>query len=436
MFDRHTVLLGLFCLAVLVNPAASAAEDNPAVLLHEIDLRAWGGAHDLRLGDLNGDGRLDLLIIQVDHQDIRRLIAMARTGRELWRVEHGPSGRSPHSDVPVQIHDWDNDGRFEVIYAVGGKLRVLDGSTGRLQREGPLPVPRANDCIAFADFAGRGHAGQIVVKDRYRQVWALDHDFSVLWTHQGNPGHYCWPHDFTGEGRDALVAGFTLLGPDGVPLWEADLPRHADAVAVGDVTGDGRDEIAVANCGELVVLLDDEGNELWRHTVDHAQHVILGNFLPDLPGLQVAALDRGTDRSASGTDAILLLDAGGELLWREERTDPGTQRWVSIISTVSGWDDRPEDLIFGFRRGGATPPTLYDGRGRVVAAFPLPNLKASNRAQHADILGDGWTEVVVWNRDWLGVYANAKKPPAADPPPRPRKPEKRLYNYTHYIGMP
>jgi hypothetical protein len=39
--------------------------------------------------------------------------------------------------------------------------------TGRdkVQREGPLPAPQANDGIAFA---GRGHAGQIVVKDRYR----------------------------------------------------------------------------------------------------------------------------------------------------------------------------------------------------------------------------------------------------------------------------
>lgn len=436
MFVSQRVLAGILSLLLFGGLVARGEEDNPALLLEEINLRALGACHDLRLGDLNGDGRLDLLILQVDLQDIRRLIALDITGRELWRVEHGSPGRAPHSDVPVQIHDWDNNGLFEVVYAVDGKLRVLEGSTGRLLREGPLPVPHANDCIAFADFAGRGHAQEIVVKDRYRQVWALDHDFSVLWTHRGNPGHYCWPHDFTGEGRDALVAGFTLLGPDGTPLWEADLPRHADAVAVGDVTGNGRDEIAIANCGELVVLLDDQGHELWRHTVAHSQHVIIGNFLPERPGAQVAALDRGTDRSASGTDAILLLDASGELLWREQRTDPGTQRWVSIISTVSGWDERPGDLIFGFRRGGSTPPTLYDGHGRPVASFPMPNMEVRNLAQHGDILGDGWTEVVVWNQDWLGVYGHGGKPPTTDPPPRPRQPEKRLYNYTYYIGMP
>ncbi len=152
--------------------------------------------------------------------------------------------------------------------------------------------------------------------------------------------------------------------------------------------------------------------------------------------MQVAALDRGTDRSAAGADAILLLAADGELLWREARTDPGGRRWATIISRVSGWDEREADLIFGFRRGGSTPPTLYDGHGRPVASFPIPDWEAFNFAQHADIFGDGRTDIVVWNAHWLGVYTHGDNPaPAAAERPA-RRPNKRLYNFTHYIGMP
>ncbi|MFO8013280.1 MAG: hypothetical protein R6X20_08250, partial [Phycisphaerae bacterium] len=43
--------------------------------------------------------------------------------------------------------------------------------------------------------------------------------------------------DLDGDGRDELACGFALLDHDGTRLWEADLPGHADAVAVGDVDG-------------------------------------------------------------------------------------------------------------------------------------------------------------------------------------------------------
>jgi len=446
---HRTLIAALVAIAVV--PAVQAEEADRAgesdraaprgnvVLLHRIDMEPFGPCRDLRLGDLEGDGRLDLLVVQNHGQEIRRLIALDLTGKVLWRVGDRPVGAPASSDVAVQIHDLDGDGRNNVVYVGEGRIRVLEGKTGKTLREAPLPAARANDCLAFADFAGSGHAGNVVVKDRYRQVWALNEEFEVLWTWSGNPGHYCWPHDVDGDGRDELIAGYTLLGPDGKELWSVDLPGHADAVAVADVDGNTENgpEIAYATCGgNVFALAGADGTIRWKHPCRHSQHVVLGDFRSDLPGREMAAVDRGNDRSASGVDTMLLYSAGGEELWREQRTDPGEHRWLTIITTVRNWDGKDHDLILGYRRGGSTYPTLYDGHGDPVATFPIPPPEMRSYAQHADVAGDAREEIVVWNEGEIRVYGNGDPPPAGIARPASRPNGKRLYNYTYYIGMP
>ena len=417
----------------------AAAAASRVVLVHKINVTGFGTWTGLRLGDLDGDGRLDMVIAQHRAQNITCLTALDAAGKQLWRVgQPDAGGFRAGSDLPVQVYDIDHDGQSEVVYIREGKLMVADGMTGKLEKEGPLPAAKANDCIAFANFSGRAHPQDILVKTRYTQVWALDRDLKLLWTHKGNTGHYCWPHDFDGDGKDELACGFSLLGHDGTKLWEAKLPGHSDAVAIGDVDGnpDNGAEIALACCGgNTFALLGQDGKLRWKHPCGHSQHIIIGDFRPGLPGKEAAALDRGRDRSAKGVDALILYSCDGKQLWREKRTDKGPNRWLTIITTVSHWDGRKGDLILGYRRGGSICPTLYDGHGRLVATFPFPHPENQHFAQHADMFGDAREEIVVWNEKWIHIYANAA-PYASKAKPDRRTPSKRLYNYTAYIGMP
>ncbi len=437
--NHHLPAAVTLIVSVLVPMVGHLSFADEPVLAHKIDISGFGTWTGLRLGDLDGDGRLDIVVAQNRSQDITCLTALDVTGRRLWQIGRADAAAyRAGSDVPVQVYDIDADGQAEIVYIAGGKLKIADGKTGEQEREVALPTAKANDCITIANFSGRGRPQDLVIKTRYNQVWALDADLNVLWTHEGNTGHYPWPYDFDGDGRDELACGFALLDHDGQKLWEAPLPGHADAVAVGEVDGDPGNgaEIALACCGgNVFALLGRDGTIRWRHPCGHSQHVVVGDFRPDLAGKEVAALDRGNDRSAKGEDAILLYSCDGKQLWREDRSDVGPNRWLTMISTVNNWDGREADLILAYRRGGSICPTLYDGHGRAVAEFPFPHPERQHFVQHGDIFGDSREEVVVWNENWIYVYANGERS-VGGARIDSRRANKRLYNYTAYIGMP
>lgn len=79
------------------------------------------GAEALRVGDLSGDGAPDLLLTQSLYgtRRITCLTAVSITGEILW--EQGSPSRDNgyvYSDLPVQIHDWDGDGRIVDTFTV------------------------------------------------------------------------------------------------------------------------------------------------------------------------------------------------------------------------------------------------------------------------------------------------------------------------------
>ncbi len=423
------------------NPPAKTANKplGKVALLKKIDVSGFGTWCGLRLGDLNGNGQLDVLLARHRNQNVTCLTATDIDGQRLWQVGKPEAGdHKASSDLPVQIYDIDLDGTNEVVCVMDGNLKILNGKDGAVEREAPLPSSDARDCIAFANFSGNDRPQDILIKNRYRKVWALDRNLRTIWSYAGNTGHYPWPYDFDGDGRDELMCGFTLLDHNGKKKWEAKLPGHADGVAIGDVDVDRSNgkEIALACCGgNTFALLNEKGGFLWRHPCGHSQHIIIGDFRPDVPGKEVCCLDRGNNRSATGVDAMVLYSAGGRLLWHEKRTDPGKNRWISIITKVENWDGAPGDLILGYRRGGSTPPTLYDGHGKPVAVFPFPNPENQHFAQHADICGDDREEIVVSNEKDIYIYKNGA-PWAGAKHPQKRPQTKPLYNYTLYIGMP
>ncbi len=408
-------------------------------LLASIDVSRAGRHCKMRLGDLNGDGRMEMLLAQSDggidnryvpHQ-VQCLTAYDLDGKLLWQVgtPDVPEPGRPGSDYPVQIFDIDGDGQLEVLCVMEKEFRILEGKTGKIKKSWALPHEEAHDCIAVANLRGLDAPQDILLKDRYHQMWALDADGNVLWTHEGNVGHFPWVFDLDQDGKDEVMAGYDLLDHDGTKLWSCqNLKDHADCIWMGSVTGEKPNDIQIVVGGSVTVMYDRHGQELWRYDGSiESQHISLGKFRDDLPGLQIAGLDRIVRGGPTGgKDGMFLLDRDGQEVWKEDRQTPG---WLTIIETLSNWDDQPLDYILAFRRGGGITPTLYDGRMNAAYRFPVDGYVA-----YADLIGSGKQQVIIYDHQTASVFGAEKIDLSSSLSDRALPQTKRLYNATLYPG--
>lgn len=427
------------------------------------------GSMLLRIGDLNGDGAPDLLFTQVEFgpRTIECLTATTITGEKLWQVGKPSAKRGGiYSDLPVQIYDWDNDGHNEVLYIRQAHyaepieyrqgddmirqrarryeghatLVVLDGQTGREKHTLTLPAP-ADDSLCFADLAGRGRREDFVVKDGYWNIWGVSKEGDVLWHFEGSTGHYPAVADVDGDGRDEVFIGFTLLDHDGSVLWDNHdgsppdawgTPVHSDANAIINLpTGEPR--LVFGNHGAHCLAAD--GKEVWYHALKEAQHVIVGRF-STATAQQVAVVDRGYPRDATGRSTVYLYDLEtGREIWRRAQP-PGA--WAADGQGIR-WTGREglQDLLVG-GRGEGRPAVIYDGEGEIVDELEIPaeycgtyhagELGGSNAGIHycyrADVWGDSRDEVLIIGPKGVRIYTNTR---ALQPATQ--------YNATLYRGM-
>ena len=129
-------------------------------------------------GDVDNDGEVEF-VSAMNHNEgdihyTATAVAHKLDGRVLWRWGNPEKGRKKlHHDVALQIHDWDGDGKSEVILLGDQVLVELDGATGEVKRR--LPIEKeASDCLVFCDLTGKGRPTDFLTKTRYSTIWAYD----------------------------------------------------------------------------------------------------------------------------------------------------------------------------------------------------------------------------------------------------------------------
>jgi hypothetical protein len=436
-----TIVLAAAGLTAAAAPAQAAAAIPEPQLVTSVDTSAGGTGARLLLGDVSGDGRLDIVTMQPDYMasdvyighQVQALTAYDITGGQLWQVgTPDPRVTNNGTDIPAEIYDLDGDGDNEVLAIMETMFRVFDGKTGQLVREFPVPGPEAWDTFIIANFRGTERPRDIVFKNRYSQVWATDDQGNLLWTHTGVTGHRPYPHDFDDDGRQELLAGYDFVTPAGELVWTADMADHPDSIAVGDIDGDGTEDVVFGGAGkggDSTKAYRPDGSLLWENTdAVEAQQVGMGDFRPDLPGLEIAGLDRVDRTATTGKDALYLVSATGETLWKENRDTLGC--WGTVLEPLHNWDGTYSDLLLSWNRGCGEVAGIWDGTGQRVATFGI-----DGRMVRGDVCGDDRTEVIDYVMgDHAYVYASAACDLDAKVTGKPLPQAKKHYNYSRYTA--
>jgi len=374
----------------------------------------FGAGRNVRFGDLDGDGAIDMLIAQniprvrgdaFDH--ISALTAVTLDGRVLWQSGRpNPENALLTNDTPFQIQDVDGDGAQDVVLVRDFRLQILDGRTGAVKRAVSMPdMPRdlkpadrpyeiANgDSLVFADFAGRGARRDIVVKDRYRTFWVFDDRLQFKWQGTTPTGHFPFPFDFDGDGRDEILVGYSIWNHEGRRLWtrEKEIQDHADAIGAGhfaDVPGEPR--VYWTASDEGLVVLDRAGAILKHQRVGHTQTLTVGNYRPERPGLELMTINFWRSPGV-----VNLFDPDGNIL--------ATSQPIYIGSPLLPVNWRGDGQEFAFLSANVREGGMLDGELRRAVLFPddgHPELAAAV----LNVTGDARDEVILWDQERVWIY--------------------------------
>ena len=232
--------------------ARDAARRQPAPRLwRRFDTKGFGTGRNVRFGDLDGDGQLDMLFAQQvakvrgDAFDQISCLTVTLDGTMLWQQGRpNPKNDLLTNDTPFQIHDLDGDGRRRWCSRVTSSCRCSTGGLAaccerRLPQMAPEMKDRpyelnVGDSLLFVDLSGAG-GQEILLKDR-TAFWIFNSELKLVFEGRGQTGHYPFPIDINEDRRQEFLIGYSLWEADGRRHWSHDstLKDHADALSIGN----------------------------------------------------------------------------------------------------------------------------------------------------------------------------------------------------------
>ncbi|MGY4644833.1 rhamnogalacturonan lyase family protein [Cellulomonas sp. URHB0016] len=414
-------------------------------------------ANDASVGDLDGDGDLDVVLkwdptnakdnSQSGVTDDVVVDGYRLDGTRLWRIDLGRNIRAGAHYTQFQVYDYDGDGTAEVV------MKTADGT-----------VSGTGQVIGSASADYRSSSGYVLSGPEYLTVFS-GRTGAVLATTDYLPARgtvSSWGDSY-GNRVDRFLAGTAYL--DGqrpsiieargyytrtvITAWDwrdgrltrrwtfdsdstgngsyAGQGNHA--LTVGDVDGDGRQEIVYG-----AMAIDDDGRPLWNTQTGHGDAAHLGDLIPGRPGLEYYKVTEST----SQPDSWMADARTGQILWKTAATvdngrgvsgdiwpgSAGAESWSASDSQLrdttgatigrkpgstnflAWWDaDTSRELLDGTHVD--KYGTSGDTRLLTASGVHANNGTKSTPSLSGDLLGD-WREEVVWptsDDSALRIYA-------------------------------
>jgi hypothetical protein len=355
------------------------------------DFRTSGYPSSVAIGDLNGDGKPDLAVTNSEASGggPHTVSVLLGNGDGTFGVYSDfDTGSAP---VFVAIGDLNGDGRLDLVVAneKSSTLSVLLGNgDGTFGAKNDYATAGGPTCVAIGDLNGDGRSDLAVAS--YTSGPVTVSSVSVL---LGNgDGTFGARNDYStgdfpvsvaigdlnADGKPDLVVAnngpatvSVLLGNgDGTFGAKSDYPSGSGfpygptSVAIGDLDGDGKPDLAVANSDTRVsVLLGNGGGTLGAKseygTGDGPSSVAIADLnLDGKPDLAVANV-------ASGTVSVLV-NIGGVNNTGVEPTPPGLGRAFLLLAPRPNPSRGTSEIRFVLPSARAVAIDIFDLAGRRV----------------------------------------------------------------------
>lgn len=383
-----------------------------------LDISASGVGCTMRLGDIDGDGRMEIVMAKPAlvcdpryfQSKVAAITAYSIDGGLLWQVgePESPDGVAD-DDLPIQIYDIDKDGKNEVIAVISDKLVILDGKTAEVKKQIPLPDANIGGNILIADLEGTGYAQNIILKNKFSHIWALDANLNVLWDKEGNIGLAPIAYDLNGDGIDEIIAGYNVFSATGELLWKTDCPKNAVSAVVECLYKE--DEPIVIIYGAAIRAYTKDGELLWE-IPEKCKNLVVGKFRDNVDAYDILSLN-----------SMSLFDFNGKFLYEKNEI-------VYSPTPVFGFDDTEKIYIAGHKKEDVCT-TLYDGYMRGVYSVSF-----FGKMTCADILGDGKAQLIIYNDETAEIYSEQQTDFTEPARPYPRPQSKQYYNVSKYNTVP
>jgi rhamnogalacturonan endolyase len=407
--------------------------------------------NDASVGDLDGDGEYEIILKQEmrprDNSQAgmtgeTKLEAYRLDGTFLWRINLGKNIREGAHYTQFMVYDLDGDGKAEIVCktadgTVDGQGNVIgDGSVDYRNARGMiLDGPEfltvfegaTGKALATTDYLpGRGRAtdwGDNTGNRVDRFLAAVAYLDGVRPSVIMCRGYYTRTVLVAWNWRDGKLSRvWTFDSDDGTPGNRDYRGQGNHNLRVGDLDGDGKDEIVYGACA-----LDDDGRGLYTTGLGHGDAIHLSDIDPDRPGLEIFDIHE-RPRHPNGAE---FRDARtGKLIWGKPSPDVGRglaididprhrgyEMWASGNGLDGLWnvkgekisETKPRSCNFGVWWDGDLLREILD-RNRITKwdwenGSERPVLTAQDCTSNngtkatpclcADVLGD-WREEVLW----------------------------------------